>query len=150
MRSRQCQAPAYHLRRAERGVGSSHPSPPPTGPFPRRGRLTRTGRSPSSPRSRGARAAFRSPPVWMVPGARIELATPAFSGRRSTTELPRHMRFRNCRGCNAIVSIRAAWYAIPCQQRMPAASMKSARRVTAASRIITAPTRRTPSSSFCP
>ena len=26
----------------------------------------------------------------MVPGARIELATPAFSGRRSTTELPRH------------------------------------------------------------
>jgi hypothetical protein len=28
--------------------------------------------------------------VRMVPGARIELATPAFSGRRSTTELPRH------------------------------------------------------------
>ena len=30
--------------------------------------------------------------VWripVVPGARIELATPAFSGRRSTTELPR-------------------------------------------------------------
>ncbi len=27
--------------------------------------------------------------VSMVPGARIELATPAFSGRRSTTELPR-------------------------------------------------------------
>jgi hypothetical protein len=27
---------------------------------------------------------------WMVPGARIELATPAFSGRRSTSELPRH------------------------------------------------------------
>ncbi len=26
----------------------------------------------------------------MVPGARIELATPAFSGRRSTGELPRH------------------------------------------------------------
>jgi hypothetical protein len=26
----------------------------------------------------------------MEPGARIELATPAFSGRRSTTELPRH------------------------------------------------------------
>jgi hypothetical protein len=26
----------------------------------------------------------------VVPGARIELATPAFSGRRSTTELPRH------------------------------------------------------------
>ena len=25
----------------------------------------------------------------MVPGARIELATPAFSGRRSTNELPR-------------------------------------------------------------
>jgi site-specific DNA recombinase len=29
--------------------------------------------------------------VSMVPGARIELATPAFSGRRSTTELPRHV-----------------------------------------------------------
>src|SRR5437588_7728492 len=28
--------------------------------------------------------------VSMVPGARIELATPAFSGRRSTNELPRH------------------------------------------------------------
>jgi hypothetical protein len=26
----------------------------------------------------------------LVPGARIELATPAFSGRRSTGELPRH------------------------------------------------------------
>src|SRR6266853_3665468 len=26
----------------------------------------------------------------LVPGARIELATPAFSGRRSTNELPRH------------------------------------------------------------
>src|SRR5712664_4092313 len=26
----------------------------------------------------------------LVPGARIELATPAFSGRRSTSELPRH------------------------------------------------------------
>jgi hypothetical protein len=29
--------------------------------------------------------------VSMVPGARIELATPAFSGRRSTNELPRHL-----------------------------------------------------------
>jgi len=27
----------------------------------------------------------------VVPGARIELATPAFSGRRSTNELPRHI-----------------------------------------------------------
>src|SRR5215469_4950048 len=27
--------------------------------------------------------------AWVVPGARIELATPAFSGRRSTNELPR-------------------------------------------------------------
>jgi hypothetical protein len=43
----------------------------------------------------------------MVPGARIELATPAFSGRRSTTELPRHVVFRNCMGSGAIVSIRA-------------------------------------------
>jgi hypothetical protein len=41
----------------------------------------------------------------MVPGARIELATPAFSGRRSTTELPRHKWFRNCMGWSAIVSI---------------------------------------------
>ncbi len=29
--------------------------------------------------------------ISMVPGARIELATPAFSGRRSTNELPRHI-----------------------------------------------------------
>ena len=28
--------------------------------------------------------------AMVVPGARIELATPAFSGRRSTNELPRH------------------------------------------------------------
>ena len=28
--------------------------------------------------------------TMVVPGARIELATPAFSGRRSTNELPRH------------------------------------------------------------
>ena len=28
--------------------------------------------------------------AMVVPGARIELATPAFSGRRSTSELPRH------------------------------------------------------------
>src|SRR6266852_3813771 len=34
----------------------------------------------------------------VVPGARIELATPAFSGRRSTNELPRHKSLRNCRG----------------------------------------------------
>ena len=46
--------------------------------------------------------------AMVVPGARIELATPAFSGRRSTTELPRHAWFRNCMGCGAIVSIRAA------------------------------------------
>ena len=31
--------------------------------------------------------------VRMVPGARIELATPAFSGRRSTNELPRPLNF---------------------------------------------------------
>ena len=31
----------------------------------------------------------RAVAAWMVPGARIELATPAFSGRRSTNELPR-------------------------------------------------------------
>jgi hypothetical protein len=35
----------------------------------------------------------------MVPGARIELATPAFSGRRSTNELPRHfLKLFNFRG----------------------------------------------------
>ena len=36
---------------------------------------------------------FGSVAVTMVPGARIELATPAFSGRRSTTELPRHFHY---------------------------------------------------------
>ena len=45
----------------------------------------------------------------VVPGARIELATPAFSGRRSTTELPRHVWFRNCMGSGAIVSIHLKW-----------------------------------------
>jgi hypothetical protein len=49
----------------------------------------------------------------MVPGARIELATPAFSGRRSTTELPRHVWFRNCMGCGAIVSIRCDYSGVP-------------------------------------
>ena len=34
----------------------------------------------------------------MVPGARIELATPAFSGRRSTNELPR--LFNNLQSAN--------------------------------------------------
>ena len=33
----------------------------------------------------------------MVPGARIELATPAFSGRRSTNELPRLWELFNFR-----------------------------------------------------
>ena len=36
--------------------------------------------------------------AMVVPGARIELATPAFSGRRSTTELPRHLLLQNCIG----------------------------------------------------
>ena len=61
------------------------------------------GRKPNSrstvPRSRSPRRGRRSElqeigtysaDVRMVPGARIELATPAFSGRRSTNELPRH------------------------------------------------------------
>jgi hypothetical protein len=39
--------------------------------------------------------------VTMVPGARIELATPAFSGRRSTNELPR--LFNNLR------VVRSGW-----------------------------------------
>ena len=40
----------------------------------------------------GAIGDFRGLQVidFVVPGARIELATPAFSGRRSTGELPRH------------------------------------------------------------
>jgi hypothetical protein len=38
----------------------------------------------------GTRNLLGSVAVTMVPGARIELATPAFSGRRSTGELPRH------------------------------------------------------------
>src|SRR6266436_9569609 len=49
---------------------------------PRKGRAT----SPLEPGICSALAAR------MVPGARIELATPAFSGRRSTNELPRHIR----------------------------------------------------------
>ena len=53
----------------------------------------------------------------LVPGARIELATPAFSGRRSTTELPRHVWFRNCMGCGATVSIRSA-DAIYCEEKL--------------------------------
>jgi hypothetical protein len=60
--------------------------------------------------------------AMVVPGARIELATPAFSGRRSTTELPRHVWFRNCMGCGAIVSIRSA-NAIYCEEE----SSKSAK-----------------------
>ena len=38
----------------------------------------------------------------LVPGARIELATPAFSGRRSTNELPRlfnNLQSANVGGC---------------------------------------------------
>ncbi len=54
----------------------------------------------------------------MVPGARIELATPAFSGRRSTNELPWHVVFRNCMGCSAIVSIRAGKAGLELRQRL--------------------------------
>ncbi len=43
--------------------------------------------------------------VTMVPGARIELATPAFSGRRSTGELPRHMGSLNCREDGGVCQI---------------------------------------------
>jgi site-specific DNA recombinase len=39
--------------------------------------------------------------VWMVPEARIELATPAFSGRRSTTELLRQRSIK-CRGAGKL------------------------------------------------
>ncbi len=48
----------------------------------------------------------------MVPRARIELATPAFSGQRSTTELPRRWSFRfrcgqysidNCMPCETFI-----------------------------------------------
>src|SRR5438445_12238724 len=33
-----------------------------------------------------------SPAIRMVPGGRVELPTPAFSGPRSTGELPRHRK----------------------------------------------------------
>src|SRR5882724_8412476 len=49
--------------------------------------------------------------AWMVPGARIELATPAFSGRRSTTELPRQLNqpkyFRERAASSQILTQRA-------------------------------------------
>src|SRR5437879_13888830 len=56
---------------------------------------------PVSGRDRGARPVRGQGYAWVVPGARIELATPAFSGRRSTTELPRHLSRQNraCRFC---------------------------------------------------
>ena len=42
----------------------------------------------------GGNCNFLGNDLGMVPGARIELATPAFSGRRSTTELPRHVIYK--------------------------------------------------------
>ncbi len=44
--------------------------------------------------------------VGVVPGARIELATPAFSGRRSTNELPWHCT--NSREAHTVCQIIAA------------------------------------------
>src|SRR6516225_7489076 len=40
----------------------------------------------------------------MVPGARIELATPAFSGRRSTNELPRQRNFSSLGSASTCVN----------------------------------------------
>jgi len=42
---------------------------------------------------------------WMVPGGRVGLPTPAFSGPRSTGELPRHRGSQRFYGCGAGVSI---------------------------------------------
>jgi hypothetical protein len=53
----------------------------------------------------------------MVPGARIELATPAFSGRRSTTELPRLFLLSKLYGPSPFVSIQVRGYSeflLPC------------------------------------
>jgi site-specific DNA recombinase len=50
--------------------------------------------------------------AMVVPGARIELATPAFSGRRSTNELPRHACSQNCRGDNRVCQIMASLHGI--------------------------------------
>ena len=46
---------------------------------------------------RNARAAPRLSALWekMVAGGRVELPTPAFSGPRSTGELPRHRKNTN-------------------------------------------------------
>ena len=44
--------------------------------------------------------------IRMVPGGRVELPTPAFSGPRSTGELPRHREKRRFYGRDANVSTK--------------------------------------------
>src|ERR1700684_3454573 len=46
----------------------------------------------------------------VVPGGRIELPTPAFSGPRSTDELPRHRKLLNCKGEEQASQRRAAHF----------------------------------------
>jgi hypothetical protein len=46
----------------------------------------------------------------MVPGGRVGLPTPAFSGPRSTGELPRHRGSQRFYGCAAGVSIKESFF----------------------------------------
>ena len=46
----------------------------------------------------------------MVPGGRVGLPTPAFSGPRSTGELPRHRGSPRFYGCDAGVSIKESFF----------------------------------------
>jgi L-methionine (R)-S-oxide reductase len=65
----------------------------------------------------------------MVPGARIELATPAFSGRRSTSELPRHANnFSSLGASRWSVNSRGIFcFPIPCfNTNMPTTAQESA------------------------
>jgi hypothetical protein len=41
----------------------------------------------------------------MVPGGRVELPTPAFSGPRSTGELPRHGAVKDCKGARDLAQV---------------------------------------------
>ena len=56
--------------------------------------------------------------VTMVPGARIELATPAFSGRRSTNELPRQLNFSSLVSTSNAVKFRQIFFQFLCSGRL--------------------------------
>ena len=48
----------------------------------------------------------------VVPGGRVELPTPAFSGPRSTGELPRHGAVKDCTGARDLTQVaecRSVW-----------------------------------------